>query len=68
MRLILFCVLIVSRLLIIGVLNIILLLVFKVLLDLSASFKLPGLIDLYLKHYTFLDYSSLYILDKEPYN
>jgi hypothetical protein len=61
-------VLTVSRLFIIGILNITLLLVFKVLLDLDAFFKLPGLINLCLKYYTLLDYPSLYILDKEPYN
>jgi hypothetical protein len=68
MRLILPCVLTVLRLFTVGVLNITLLLIFKVLLDLSAFFKLSGLINLYLEYYIPLDCPSLYILSKEPYN
>jgi hypothetical protein len=68
MRLILLYVLIAPRLLTVGVLNMILLLALKVLLDLGASFELPGLIGLCLEHYTPLDCPSLYVLGEEPYN
>jgi hypothetical protein len=68
MRLILFYILTALYLFIVGVLSITLLLALKVLLDLGAFFKLPGLVGLYLKYYTPLDCPSLYILDREPYN
>jgi hypothetical protein len=67
-RLILPCVLTVPYLFTVGVLDMTLLLVFKILLDLSASFELPGLISLYLEYYISLDCPSLYILGREPYN
>jgi hypothetical protein len=68
MRLMLPCALTASRLFTAGVLSVILLLVLKVLLDLDASFELPGLVGLCLKHYTPLDCPSLYILGRELYN
>jgi hypothetical protein len=68
MRLMLPCVLTAPRLLAAGVLSVTLLLALKVLLDLAASFELPGLVGLCLKYYTPLDCPFLHILGREPYN